>query len=282
MKKLVIIFISVVLCVLLLSVFKDLIVKISVEKGVALVTGLKLRIQSFEIGVVKTLIGIKDLKLFNPPGFKDRVMLDMPEIYVNYDLPAIIKGNIHLREMRLNMKEFTVVKNEKGLLNLDSLKVVKIEKENKKRKANDGDKILPIQIDSLELKIGKVIYKDYSRGPLPYVKEFNLNVDERYENIRDAYTLVSLVVVRALRNTTIANLADFDLGGLQNTILSTLQTAQKVVTETATGAQEVAAEAVKQTTELTDETVKGTQETVNSVEESVKDLFKSPFGSKEE
>ena len=228
-KSLSTILIGILAIILVLSFTKNAIVKVAVEKGVESVTGLKLHMKSLNIGVIKTLLGITDLKLYNPRGFEDKVMLDMPEIYVNYDLPAIIKGNIHLEEVRINLKEFVVVKNANGELNLDSLKVVKDEKAAAPKEPAKKGKAPKVQIDSLTLKIGKVVYKDYSKGGAPSVQEFNINLNEKYENITDPNKLVSLIVVRALMNTSIAKLAGFDLQGLQGTISDTLAGAQKVL-----------------------------------------------------
>ena len=88
----------------------------------------------------------------------------MPEIYVKYDLPAIMGGTIHLPEVRIALDEFMVVKNEKGELNLNSLKVVQAQKKGsaEKEETKTGARMPKIQIDTLKLKIGKVIYKDYS------------------------------------------------------------------------------------------------------------------------
>jgi len=123
----------------------------------------------------------------------------MPEIYVDYDLPAIFKGKVHLEEMRLNMNEFVVVKNEKGELNLDALKVVQAQKEGKKpeAKAKEGGKIPEIQIDTLKLKVGKVVYKDYSGGGNPTVREFKVNLDEELANLilfEQAYSAAARIV----------------------------------------------------------------------------------------
>lgn len=267
MKKLIFIVVGILVIAVVLSFAKNIIVKSSIEKGVEVVTGLRLNMRSLNVDIIKTLVGIRDLKLFNPKGYEDRIMLDMPEIYVNYDLPAIIKGKVHLKEMRINLKEFTVVKNEKGELNLDSLKVVQAQKEGKKPEEKEKGKAPEMQIDSLELKIGKVIYKDYSKGGTPSIKEFNINLDERYENITNPYSLVSLIVVRALMGTTIASLTDFDLGGLKGTVSDTLASAQQLATEAAAKAQE----AVKETTQKAQETLKKTTE-------DLKQKIKLPFG----
>jgi len=258
-----IIIVLVVVLVVGLSFGKNMIAKSAIEKGVELVTGLQLRMGSLNIGIVNTLVGIRNLQLYNPEGFKDKVMLNMPEVFVDYDLPAVLKGIIHLNEVRIDLKEFIVVKNSDGKLNLDSLKVVKAQKEGKDPEEKEKGKAPDIKIDLLKLKIGKVIYKDYSKGSQPSVRAFNVNIDETHKNITNPYALVSLIVVKALARTAISNLTDFDLSGLEGTLGDTLSGAQKVATETVTKAKET----VKQTTEAATKTV-----------EDIVDKIKLPFG----
>ena len=137
MKRKVIIITAIVFAVLIALFFgKNMIIKTSVSAGVKAMTGLKLSIGSMNVGVFKSLIGINELHLHNPPGFGDELMIDLPEIYVDYNLSAFIAGKAHLEEVRLNLKEFMVVKNADGQLNLDSLKVVEGERE--EGKEDDG------------------------------------------------------------------------------------------------------------------------------------------------
>ncbi|HPN73053.1 MAG TPA: hypothetical protein PKZ41_03555, partial [Candidatus Omnitrophota bacterium] len=237
-----------------------------------------------DIGIISTLVGIEDLKLFNPAGFEDKLMLDMPEIYVDYDLPAILGGKIHLNDVRLEMKEFYVVKNAKGELNLNSLNVVKQQKAAEPAAGEKG-KMPEMQIDSLTLKIGKVVYKDYSKGGAPQVQEFNIGLDEKYSDINDPQELVSLIVVKALANTTIAKLANFDVKGLQSSIGDTLASAQKIVG--------TAQDAFNKVSTMSSSTLSGTstqvqsaiKDTTQTAQNAVKDIteaIKLPFGSKEE
>jgi uncharacterized protein involved in outer membrane biogenesis len=261
MKRYLIILAAVAVVILVVGFAKDIIIKVSVEKGAELVTGLKLNIGGMNVGILKPIVDIKNLKLLNPANFPDRTMVDMPEIYVNYDLPAIISGKIHLPEVRLTLKEFVVVKNADGKLNLDALRPVQAQKEGKAPSQGAPGKAPEIRIDSLKLSIGKVIYKDYSKGGTPDVKEFNINLNESYTNIDNPYTLASLIVVKALMNTSIASLANFDLKGMQGTVGDTLANAQKM------------ASAAK-------DTAKKAQDTVKQTEDTVKNMLKNPFGSK--
>jgi len=225
----------IVLAILIVfGVGKNLIIKSAVQGGVKVVTGLKLSIRGFGLGISNTRVAIKDLKLYNPDSFQDKVMVDMPEIYVNYKLLPLLKKKIHVEELRINLKEFTVVKNASGAVNLDSLKVVQAQKEGKAPTAGEKKKAPDMQIDVMELKVGKVIYKDYSAGGEPSVKEFNVNLDERYTNITDPYAIVSIIVVKTLMHTTISNMVNLDVGGLATDAAKGIEEGAKKATEKAT------------------------------------------------
>lgn len=229
MKKIGILLIGIVVVVLILSTGKNMIVKLSIERMVGTVTGLRVNIESLNMGILKTNIGIRGIKLFNPRGFADKIMLDMPEIYVDYDLASIFRHEIHLKDMRIDMKEFLVVKNRDGDLNLNSLKIVKANREGKEAPGAEGSGP-KMQIDSLTLKVGKVVYKDYSQGRKPVVKEFNINIDEKFTNITDLHSLVSIIMAKALARTTIAQLANFNIKLLKATVSKTIEGAGKVAT----------------------------------------------------
>lgn len=228
--KNIIIFIVIILVVL--SLTKNMIAKLVLSNGVKTLTGLRLYIGEISLGILETKIDIKDLVILNPSGYADKVMADIPQIYIDYDLGALFKGQIHFEHLKLDLKELIVVKNKEGGLNLHSLKVVKPKKEEapaveKKEKPKES-KFL---IDVLELKIGKVIYKDYSHRGKPVIKEYNINIDERYENIDAPAKLAKLILVRALIHTTIAKLAHLDLSPLGEGLTMSI----KKITETTTG-----------------------------------------------
>ncbi|MBU1146725.1 MAG: AsmA family protein [Candidatus Omnitrophica bacterium] len=248
MKKLFSIIIIIVV-ILIASIFtKNIIAKTVVSTGVRAVTGLKLDMKSFNIGVFRSAIDINNLRLFNPRQFEDRLMIDIPEIYVDYDLGALLTKKVHLEEVRLNLNEFIVVKNKEGELNLDSLKAVKEQKETAKKSPKKKTKTSNLQIDVLELKIGRVIYKDYYNRATPSVREYKVNINERYENIDDPKKLANLIVLKALMNTPIANLTGFDLGLLDEGLGATLGAALKAgetVTDTAKEATEKVTDTLK-------------------------------------
>ena len=272
-RKIIIIPIIVSAIVVALFLGKNMIIKTSVSAGVRAMTGLKLSIGSMNVGVFKSLIGINELKLYNPPGFADDLMIDLPEVYVDYNLGAFMKGKAHLEEVRLNLKEFLVVKNADGQLNLDSLKVVKAEEEEVIEKGKKEKTKMPeFQIDVLELRIDKVVYKDYSKGTPPKVKEYNVNINERFENITNPKAFGRLIILKALKNTTIARLTNFDVGRLQEKVTETVKKATEEVLETTDKAVEVGKEAGEKVKETAREAVEKAADTIKKI---------LPFGDKE-
>jgi len=260
MKRIVIIIIIILVSVVLA---RNAITKTIISSGIKAITGLKLSIRGVKVGIIKTSIDIKELKLYNPVGFADKLMIDIPQIYVDYDLGAFFKRRVHLEELKLNLKELVVVKNEEGQINLHSLKVVKTkEKEPQKKKKTKASKF---QIDVLELKVDKVIYKDYSKGSQPSIREFQVNIDERYENITNPKAFVRLIVVKALMKTTLASLANFNLTPLKDAAAITLKKSGRLAVDTAGKAVEVGKEVGKETTEALGEAVDKTADTIKKI-----------------
>lgn len=205
-----------------LFVWRNALVKVAVEKGVEAVTGLRVTMGTFNLGLYKSVVKATDLKIYNPEGFPEEVMMDIPEVFVNYDLPEILKKKVHFYEMRINIKEFVVVRNEKKELNLRSLKSIR---RTKSEESGEPRGLAALKIDQLDLQIGRVIYKDHSARGGAAVKEFTVNTREGYRDISNTRSLISLIVFKALAKTTVSTLTNFDLAVLKGAISEVLKTA---------------------------------------------------------
>ena len=245
----------IIIAIVLIALFlaKDFLASTFLSFGIRSFTDLTASVKNLNLDVFNNIVDVKGFYLYNPKRiFKDRVMADMPELYIAYDPGSLLKGTKYLKKVRLNLREFVVVKNENGELNLDSLKAIRA-------KAGAGKEKPQFKIDVLELKIGKVVYKDYSKAGKPFIKEFNVNLDERYENITNPNALASLIVFKALVNTNIAALANFDLGPLKNAVSGAAAKATKIATQAAETTAELgktAGQATKGAITRTTETIK--------------------------
>lgn len=201
------------ICSVLLA--KDVIVKAIFEKTVEALSGLKITAEYIDVGIFNTSIRVKGMVIHNPRSFPDDIMARINHLYVNYDITSGLRNEILIKELVFDAGLVNVIKNKNGENNLNSLKVVKaLEKIDRCEPANGS---MPrLRIDKLHLKGGKVIYRDYTKAPYPAVTEFEVRVDERYENITNPYELVSLIVSTSLVKTSPSTIIGFDITPYQN------------------------------------------------------------------
>lgn len=189
---------------------KDLLVKTIVNASAESIVGAKVHIDGFSFGIFKQSVRIKGFKMYNPLGFPNEVLLDIPEMGVDYDLGALMKGEIHLPIMIVNLKEMVVIKNKEGKLNVDSLKVV--QKEAKPAKKEDKLKApsrkMAIRMDVVKLNLGQVVVKDYTQGDPPFIQAYDIGIkDKIYKNINSVEQFITLLMVEAMKPAAIKGAA---------------------------------------------------------------------------
>jgi hypothetical protein len=219
---------------MLLTFFKDAIAGYLLKRDVKRLLGLDVVIDDMIVGLSTTTVETKEFKILNPPGFEDKVMLNLPELYINYDIHACLNRDLHFEYIKLDLREFYVIKNKDGKLNLEEIKVVKDAKlisEGQIQPPPDiNAKGFEFRIDTLDLKIGQVIYIDYTKMTKgkPYTKTWDVNVNDRYTNIDDPAKFAKLIIVRALTKTAISKLAHFDINFLTRGLSGTLRGATQL------------------------------------------------------
>lgn len=209
MKKLVICLSILIILIIGVSILKDVIIKGAIESIVYISTGLKMEIKELKVSISKTFIHIKDIVVLNPDNFQDKMMLYIPEIYIDYDLSSIFKKKIRLNDVRIDIKEFTVIKAQDGKTNIDSIKDLKKKSDSSQKQKKSTSKSLNLQIDKLSLKIGKIIYKDYSKGEEPVISEYKINLDSSYKNLTNPRQIMRIIAAKAIINTAIGSFTDF-------------------------------------------------------------------------
>ena len=99
----------------------DSLLRLLIEHNIRRQTGKEAEIGRFHLGLAEPVVEIKNLQLYNPPEFGGTPFLNIPEIHVEYDRPALSQGIIHLTLLRFNLGELDVVKSRDGQTNLLSL-----------------------------------------------------------------------------------------------------------------------------------------------------------------
>jgi hypothetical protein len=205
------IIIGVVVFFVCLILFKNAILKQTLQIVGSQVVGTKVRVEDFSFQFSAQKIHMQGLKVYNPEGFPQEPLLVIDEIGVTYRLPALMAGQIHCPEVTLDLRELVVIKDQEGKMNVDELPIVKAQA--KAAPEADGPVAEPapeepktaLQIDLLRLNVNKVVHKDYSGGGQePAIKAYDVGLkDKEYKNITSPQQLVGLIIVEAMGSTAI-------------------------------------------------------------------------------
>lgn len=205
MKKVIVLVVVIVVIATAAIIFgRNILARTIIISGIKNICGVDVKIDSLDITLPN--VSISGLKIYNPSGFTDKLMADIPQVYVEFDLPAFFKNKVHLTKLKLDVKETNVILNDKGKLNINSLALL-IPK-------SDGTKPAPqIQIDELSVKIAKVVYKGYLPAVGVKSKEFNPNIDKTLHNVTEPSKVAAEIMRNILSNIGISNFAQFDVSG---------------------------------------------------------------------
>ena len=211
MKKMNKIFLIIAIVIVGILIVKDIVIQNVITSVGSNIVGAKLHVGSFSSNIFTQKVRMKDIKLYNPLGFPKEYLIDIPEVGVDYDLGALLGGKLHLPLVVLNVNEMVIVKNDKGELNVDSLKVVKDAKNQPKKGKDEKSKpqeAMSMKIDLLKLNFNRVVYKDYANGPEPTIQVFEVALkDKAFENITSPQEMVTLILVQGMGPTAIKGAA---------------------------------------------------------------------------
>ena len=192
-----VILLVVLIVALLLSL--DSILKAVTERRIRSETGMDVNIGKFSVGLLSPVVTIRDFKLYNTAEFGGTVFVDIPELHVEYDRAALAEQKLHIKLMRFNLAELSVIRNEAGRTN-----IVEFMKQSPARESRGGalDRLGDIQftgIDVLNLSLGKVRFVDLKHPNR--TTELKMNVrDQIVKNVKSENDLYGVLFLVWMRN----------------------------------------------------------------------------------
>lgn len=212
MKKIIVILAVVIIGLFLLGIVRDQIIKTTISTVATQITGAKVTINDFSLSIFRQSVRIRGLKLYNPKGFSDGVIIDLPKVSVGYDLPALLfKRKLHLTLLDVDLKELGLEKNKEGKLNVDSLKIAQQDKVSEDKKPS---KQMPMQMDLVNLQMGRVVSRDYSVGKEPLVQVYDINLKKSYKDITSPQQLAALILTEPMKQAGIKGAAIYGVSAL--------------------------------------------------------------------
>lgn len=232
MKKIFFIIIPIII-VLIIIIFatKDFIAKQIIISSFNKKLDLNSSIGEVKLGLLETNINIKNFQVFNPQGFSKRIMIKIPQLFIDYDMLALLNNKVHFKKLKIYLEEFLVEKNKVGRVNIKTIKLAEtktskkipsqLKKEDKKEKNS-----INLKIDKMHLIIDRIIYSDMTsdeekRGI------FNINLDKKFKDITSMNQLRKLIITQVAFPLALDKIKNLNLEDIKDNIKKKSQHIEK-------------------------------------------------------
>lgn len=162
-------------------------------------TGLEARIEKMRVSFFSPTVTIDNLILYNPAEFGGSPVVEIPDLHLEYDSKAFRSGEVHLRLLRLGVREIHVVENDQGQINVLGLVSGLKKMPSTRSPGSRGNGLKFDRVDFLNLSVGTVRYTNMRFPKRNSTTELGIR-NEMIPNIRtpeDAAGVLLKVLVRA-------------------------------------------------------------------------------------
>ncbi len=175
-RLLLVLVVVVVLGAIAVSLFADNAVRVAVEKAGTKALDVPVRIEKAKLSIIGGTLGLQDLTVANPPGYRQKTLLDLTRGDIRVDTKSLLSDTIAIKDIKLDGMKVTL--EQKGLDN-NLREVIKSLREDrttsgKKLYVDNLEitnisvdvKLLPIpgQVDTLTFKLAPVKMADLGRS----------------------------------------------------------------------------------------------------------------------
>ena len=126
-------------------------------------TGWETSVGSVTLGLRDGSLRIQELQIRNPASFGGGLFLDLPELYLAYDVQAAATNALRFREVRLHLAELQIVVDARGRTNVAELQSALGTLDSSSVSARAGS-VQFAGIDTLILTVGRVVFRDLRAG----------------------------------------------------------------------------------------------------------------------
>ncbi|OQX82843.1 MAG: hypothetical protein B6D53_03660 [Candidatus Omnitrophica bacterium 4484_49] len=187
-----------ILVVIILGVIfyflQDQIMKFALPYIIAKNSNVKVRIAKVDSELQKGYIRLAGIVVLNPQGFKQEKLAEINSVVIDLNLKRLLLNKIHFSKLFVDIATIYIVKGENGMVNISRIKKPGTESKKEKRRRQ-------ISIDKMHIRVGEVIYVDYSQKPAR-AKRIRLNLDKEFTDVTDLRkTLIPLFTQIAVNKT---------------------------------------------------------------------------------
>lgn len=164
------------------------VLSLAATKSLENIAGVPVEVGRFHLSITRPQFTLKELKLFNPKGFPEGEMTVLKQVRGDYPSPPIFGGISNVKNLELEFKEFRLIRNKSGLMNLPALNPFQSIKGN---------------VDTVKITLGEVTFTDLA-GDSPAQQNFDLELQKAiYRNVKGIPGVIEIVNWEILKRTGI-------------------------------------------------------------------------------
>ena len=194
----IIVAIIVVALLILYLAFEHLILPTIVRAAIKYVTDLDIHMNRIALDPFEHRVTIKGFKIFNPEGFKPRVLASAPLLIIDFKKKTFFEKGAFLDAIVIHLEEFNIVRNKEDVVNLSKLKALTPQEKPKEKD--------PFLVDSCIIKIEKVRYTDYTKDEEGLEKVVDLEVEEEYKKMKNPDNIARTIAFKIFFSGELGNI----------------------------------------------------------------------------
>lgn len=174
---------------------KDAIVKGVVEHQIRSRSGLDARLGRVSVGVFAPVLDVEGLRIYNSAEFGGALLIEAPELHVEYDRRALTEHRLRLKLVRLRITELNIVRSGAGRTNL-----LQLYWKHPHRTERQSRPVPFPEIEVLNLSLGRVRLMDLEHPRRN--REFRVHLENQiFRNIKSVDDLRGVLFLLWLRSS---------------------------------------------------------------------------------
>ena len=244
------------------------IVLVSVAKNlVKHFLALEIHMNSVSLNPVNGSITVKGLKIYNPRGFKDRVLGYVPLVVLDFKPKTLLEKGTFFDSIVIHVKELNIIRNEDDVVNLSQVRALTPQEKAKE--------VPPFLVDSYVVEVGKVRCIDYTKEE-EREKEIILDIKEEYKNLKDTDNIAKIIAYKIFFNGKIGNIG-VDIQRIQSDLAKLAEQNKKLADEIA----KISEEKIDKAKEVVKEKIEKTKEIIKEKVEDMKEAIEEKIDKEE-
>ena len=177
-------------CIVAGVLLLDTAAKAMLEGKIRADSGMDVKIGKLTIGLLSPTLRIEEFTLYNTAEFGGSPLIKMPELFVEYDLPLLKKQQVHLKLLRVNLEQVSIIQDKRARYNVGALQPKKMAGANKRFEFTG--------IDTLNLTIQTVRFGSLESPGQDRQVDFNIK-NQQFHNLKSEKDIQAVALALAAK-----------------------------------------------------------------------------------